>query len=1293
MYFTGYGSSRADGPVSWMSGDEAHLVRADPKGGPAAMNDAGAYEFYAGETGQGDAAVAKWSSSMADAVPLFQWWNQTGITACTYMPYLKKMICVVETTCLHCGVFTQFDFDTYLLEADSADAEFPAASKFKLISYMESFGPEAYFVHIPSRFSPDNALGVGYMAFAANFAEGVVLQGGNAQCGCSHCSVDGKCAMGGLLHPTGGVYGMNLQKIRLCGPALNISCDSRPRPTQLSGAEAVWVPPTLEDFERQAERNRLLRALDDSGADADAEAIVAPPPPPPPPALPIVALGIDVDANTPRAGPPAGFAKCAAAAAESGGGGGCATSLLGEWVKLAAGATLPAVPDVWTARLWTQLVGNATFDTVSTILPNSSVPLPDANSTCAANAKCARVLGFRGANAASTVLLLVNLDEKRSYVDDGSSGRALHYLHRLEWRLTVPSLLSDAVSLNGKQLAPGQRTLPPIAPLSLAQNANKAALTLPPLSLTFMQLGYIPGDGLTGGGGYAVLKSDDDERVARPRSFCDVTGAPFGAAGDGMKDDTLAIRSALSQCDEVLLPEDKSFLTGPLNLTSNQRFVVDGTLLASTNISDYPMVAPVIGYGWSIDSNCFSVQVPEIVPGSLNYQAIINSWRATNVTITGSGVIDGQGQPWYERCMTCHYPPPVGQWPNSNASCLQAGRPMLLQFNFVDGLNVHGAAVDKPLTLQNSPFWTFTPAYSQRIRIKDLRILAPMNVIGNTDGIDICSSRDAIVENIYINNSDDGVCMNGGAQEFAMNLAIPTEDVLVRNITCPRGGRGGFRVGIAPGGVRNVTFRDCLLDGQRGLQHTGVVGGGGYMHDILYENIHGSGAHISFDHYPAHTCPGATPPREQHTMDNFDDCPKFLPKIYNIEFRDVASNGRCGNCAPTANGSVCPNITYTGSTKCGAPPPPPAPLVKCPSKKYAGGFIHWVTVTHKSNVYGEILRPFNRSSPGLPFLGLFDTAQECQAACEARSNCTQISWALNVPEFEKHCFGRCDNVWQLHAVPSQYTVVAARRVAAADQSTQSTQSNRNDVPDMRYGCKRNATDQYGAVLQFPWPVCIPLPEFAPVNLNRSWPNWGPVEGDFPTLAACKASGCKTDDEQTGSGSGDCVSISQPAGIDSNTKRIQAALDAASKVSGGGCVAVSGGDYYVRSLSVRSNTTFRVESGTRLMAKVNQTLTAVVHVKGASHVTLEGGGTIYGSAEDYWVGFSMRDDRMQPISKDGGMLRGHCLLVEDSQYVELRGLRFHNSSDWTVRLDGSDHIHADGIDIYGDWRFPNNDGFE
>ena len=101
-----------------------------------------------------------------------------------------------------------------------------------------------------------------------------------------------------------------------------------------------------------------------------------------------------------------------------------------------------------------------------------------------------------------------------------------------------------------------------------------------------------------------------------------------------------------------------------------------------------------------------------------------------------------------------------------------------------------GAEGGRPLTLENSPFWTLTPSYSQNIHVNNLRILAPLDRIGNTDGVNLDSCRNALVENIYIRNSDDGVCIKSGLNGFGLNLAIPTENVLIRNITTAKGGRG-----------------------------------------------------------------------------------------------------------------------------------------------------------------------------------------------------------------------------------------------------------------------------------------------------------------------------------------------------------------------------------------------------------------------------------------------------------------------------------------------------------------------
>jgi|EP01044_Picomonas_judraskeda_P006655 hypothetical protein len=107
------------------------MARTDPALGPLSMNNASSYEFYAGES----AGVAQWSHDFSDAVPLFKWWNQTGITACTFLPNLQKVLCTIETTGITSGVNTQFDFDTYILEADAPGGAFPGGSKFKMVTY------------------------------------------------------------------------------------------------------------------------------------------------------------------------------------------------------------------------------------------------------------------------------------------------------------------------------------------------------------------------------------------------------------------------------------------------------------------------------------------------------------------------------------------------------------------------------------------------------------------------------------------------------------------------------------------------------------------------------------------------------------------------------------------------------------------------------------------------------------------------------------------------------------------------------------------------------------------------------------------------------------------------------------------------------------------------------------------------------------------------------------------------------------------------------------------------------
>ena len=174
-----------------------------------------------------------------------------------------------------------------------------------------------------------------------------------------------------------------------------------------------------------------------------------------------------------------------------------------------------------------------------------------------------------------------------------------------------------------------------------------------------------------------------------------------------------------------------------------------------------------------------------------------------------------------------------------------------------------------------------------------------------------------------------------------------------------------------------------------------------------------------------------------------------------------------------------------------------------------------------------------------------------------------------------------------------------------------------------------------------------------------------------------------------SASSSCVHIRSPSSdYDENTRRIQAALD-----DPRGCAVIWPGDYPVLSLKVGSNTHLRIAPEARLVNVINKTRTAVVHILDATNVTLDGGGTIYGNAENAWRYFSDVDDRMSPYFDDGGPFRANTLLVENSDLVVVRDVRLHNSTDWTFRMQNSSNIYVDNVDIYGDSRFPNNDGFD
>ncbi|KAL3935738.1 MAG: hypothetical protein SGBAC_008801 [Bacillariaceae sp.] len=214
----------------------------------------------------------------------------------------------------------------------------------------------------------------------------------------------------------------------------------------------------------------------------------------------------------------------------------------------------------------------------------------------------------------------------------------------------------------------------------------------------------------------------------------------FGAVGDGKTEDTEAIQQAIlyatDQHKTVLLPANKTFISAPLNLTSNMVFQVDGTLNAIVNAtldfdSKWPQLPPLPNYASGEDNGRY-----------LQYQSFLYAHSATNLTIQGSGTVDGMGQWWWYAFQ-------------HQSRTLPAGRPNLVQMVNSSRIEITG------VTLQNSPFWTIHPVLCDRVHIHHMKIRAPMYA-PNVDGVDPDSSSNVLIENNDISCGDDHIAVKSG---------------------------------------------------------------------------------------------------------------------------------------------------------------------------------------------------------------------------------------------------------------------------------------------------------------------------------------------------------------------------------------------------------------------------------------------------------------------------------------------------------------------------------------------------
>lgn len=310
----------------------------------------------------------------------------------------------------------------------------------------------------------------------------------------------------------------------------------------------------------------------------------------------------------------------------------------------------------------------------------------------------------------------------------------------------------------------------------------------------------------------------------------------FGAVGDGISDDTLAVRKALEETagKDVLLISEGTYNVGPLDIPSHSRieFKAGAVLSFTDDFGAYPAVEA----RWE-GVDCFCMH------------ALFRISDAEDIVITGPGVLEGNGRKWwdyiYDRRATQKEPmmdiekhfaslnPDYRNQPGGGGGrqC-QFLRPPLLQLWKSKDVTIDG------LALRNSPFWTLHPVYSSNLVFRNMSIINPY-VTPNTDGMDIESCSSVLVEGCLVDVGDDGIALKSGSGESGVDAAVPCQDIRIVDSTVKQA-HGGFVIGSeTAAGMRNVLVQRCrFLGTDRGIRIKTRRGRGGEICNIRVEDTY-----------------------------------------------------------------------------------------------------------------------------------------------------------------------------------------------------------------------------------------------------------------------------------------------------------------------------------------------------------------------------------------------------------------------------------------------------------------------
>ena len=282
----------------------------------------------------------------------------------------------------------------------------------------------------------------------------------------------------------------------------------------------------------------------------------------------------------------------------------------------------------------------------------------------------------------------------------------------------------------------------------------------------------------------------------------------YGAVGDGRSLNTKAIQKAIDHCaangGKVYIPSG-DYLTGSLQLRSNVTIEISegAILLGSVNIEDYEEHIPKI----------------RSYNDSFLKHSLFYAEDEQNITITGRGLIDGQGAAFIVK--------------TKKKPDRYMNRPYVIRF-----VNCKNVLVEN-IRMQNSASWMQHYLACDQVKIRGISVYNHCN--NNNDMIDIDGSSNVFISDCIGDTDDDALTIKSTSDRISKNITVTN---CIFSSHC-----NAIKLGTeSHGGFENIMISNCIVKPSKHPTNiygykTGISGitlglvDGGVLDGVMISNI------------------------------------------------------------------------------------------------------------------------------------------------------------------------------------------------------------------------------------------------------------------------------------------------------------------------------------------------------------------------------------------------------------------------------------------------------------------------